>query len=110
MNCPHCGQTIQPSKPRKPRLAESTDTASMTDAQLFAYYKRTAPLSDLRFWLNNARMSDQLRAGFIALESAAQTLTIPRPAFYRQLTALQALWRQESNARERLSTPVENVA
>ena len=108
MNCPHCGQTIK--APKAPKLAESTDTASMTDAELFKYYKRTAPLADLRFWLNHARMSDHLRAGFIALESAAQTLTIPRPSFYRQLTALQALWRQESNARERLSTPVENVA
>jgi len=62
MNCPHCGQTIKAPKPSKPQLAESTDTATMSDAQLFAYYKRTAPLADLRFWLNNAVMSESLRA------------------------------------------------
>ena len=73
----------------------------MSDTQLYAYYKRIAPLEDCRFWLRNARMSDQLRAGFLALESSAQVLTIPRAEFYRQLTALQALWRRESNARER---------
>ena len=99
MNCPHCGQTIKAQKTHKPRLAESSDTSQMSDGELFKYYKRTAPLADLRFYLNNAVMSESLRAGFLALESAAQTLTIPRPAFYKQLTALQAQWRRESDAR-----------
>lgn len=104
MNCPNCGHAITTAKARKPRLVESSDVSQMSDAELFAYRKRTAPLEDLRFWLNNARMSDQLRAGFLALQASAQVLTIPRAEFYRQFVALQALWRRESNARERLET------
>jgi hypothetical protein len=42
-------------KPRKlrkvaPADASSADTSSMTNAELFAYYKRTAPVEDLLFY------------------------------------------------------------
>ncbi len=97
MTCPHCHRPMP-----KPKLVTSTPAKSdMTDAQLYAHYKQTAPLADLAFWLRTAELSPTLRAGFDALGVVATNTTIPRPAFYRQLTALQDLWRQESNARER---------
>lgn len=99
--CPHCHQPIKPAKPRKPALVHAVNVDAMTDAELYAYRKKTAPLEDLKFWLRNAIMSAQLRAGFEALQIAANQTTIPRADFYRQLCALQAVWRKESNARDR---------
>lgn len=96
--CPHCQQTI---KRPKPRLVVSTNTAELSDAELFKHYRKIAPIEDVKFWLQNAVMSDGLRGAFQALKDAAELTSIPRADFYRQLTALQALWRKESNIRER---------
>lgn len=78
------------------------DTSQMGEAELRAHYHNTAPLADVQFWIKNARMSDPLRAGFLALESSILNLHLPRAAVYQQLTLLQAAWRKESNAREAL--------
>jgi hypothetical protein len=94
--CPTCHQTIRAVKPR---VTETIDPSTLSPDQLFAYYKRTAPIEDIRFWLNVAMMSDSLRNQMIALEYDATR--IPRAEFYRRFVALQATWRQESNARER---------
>lgn len=103
MNCPVCDQPIREHKPRKakPTLAHAVDVATMSDTELYAHYKRTAPAQDLAFWLTHATLTPALRAGFVALDVANRQTTIPRTDFYRQLTALQALWRRASNARER---------
>jgi hypothetical protein len=66
------------------------DTAAMTDAELFAYYKRTALAEDLRFFLR-ARMSDALRR-------RAEAITKPTAA---DLARLRAAWRTERQAEER---------
>ena len=100
--CPHCHQLIRQKRSAIPTLVPAVDTATMDRAELFAYLKRTAPLEDVRFWVRHAAMSDPLRAGFIALQSIAETTTtVSRPAFYKQLAHLQALWRRESNARDK---------
>lgn len=80
--------------PRTPatrvRVAVVVETAAMTDAELYAYYKRTAPAEDLRFFLR-ARMSDALRC-------RAEAVTKPTAA---DLASLRTAWRTERQAEER---------
>jgi hypothetical protein len=72
------------------RAVGPVDTAGMTDAQLFAYYKRTAPTEDLRFFLRG-RLSDGLRR-------RAEAITKPTAA---DLVLLRDAWRTERLAEER---------
>jgi hypothetical protein len=78
------------AKVGRARRTDAVDTAAMTDAELFAYYKRTAPAEDLRFFLR-ARMSDALRR-------RAETITKPTAA---DLAVLRTAWRTERQAEER---------
>jgi hypothetical protein len=82
--------------PRTPatriRAAGVVDTAAMTVAELFAFYKRTAPAEDLRFFLR-ARMSDALRR-------RAEALTKPTAA---DLASLRTEWRTERSIEERMA-------
>lgn len=94
MKCTCCGQTIK--APKTAREVLPLDTSAMTDTQLFAYYKRTAPVEDIRFWIGHATMSDALLSRFVALSDTGETARIKR-----ELPALQAEWRREANARER---------
>jgi hypothetical protein len=66
------------------------DTAAMTDAELYVFYKRTAPAEDLRFLLRG-RLSDALRL-------RAEAVTKPTA---RDLTSLREAWRIERQAEER---------
>jgi hypothetical protein len=66
------------------------DTATMTDAELYAFYKRTAPAEDLRFFLRG-RLSDALRL-------RAEAITKPTA---RDLASLREAWRIERQAEER---------
>jgi hypothetical protein len=97
--CPTCGRKFTATKPKP--TEPTADTATMSNAAMFAHYKRTAPLEDVRFMLRVARMSDGLRAGFEALELAIQQTNPTRAAIYREYGQLQAAWRAESNARDR---------
>src|SRR5688572_8279727 len=78
------------AKAGRVRPAGAVDTAGMTDAELFAYYKRTAPTEDLRFFLRG-RLSDALRR-------RAEAITKPTAA---DLVALRDAWRTERLAEER---------
>jgi hypothetical protein len=66
------------------------DPAAMTDAELYAYYKRTALTEDLRFFLRG-RMSDALRR-------RAEAIVKPTTS---NLANLRAAWRAERLAEER---------
>ena len=66
------------------------DLVAMTVAERFAYYKRTAPLEDLRFFLH-ARMSEALRR-------RAEAITKPTAV---DLPPLYAAWRMERQAEAR---------
>jgi hypothetical protein len=66
------------------------DTATLTDVELYAYYKRTAPIEDLRFFLRG-RLSDGLRA-------RAEAITTPTAG---DLITLRAAWRAERLAQDR---------
>jgi hypothetical protein len=66
------------------------DPAAMTDAELYAYYKRTALTEDLRFFLRG-RMSDALRR---------RAEAIGKPTA-RDLASLRDTWRTERQADDR---------
>lgn len=102
--CPHCSgilPTISPAKTRKVSAPKSldlhADTSAMSTAELFAYFKATAPAADLAFTLANlAPMSAALRAEFEALDPWGN-----RAIFYRQYNRLKDRRRAESVARDR---------
>jgi hypothetical protein len=70
----------------------------MAERERFAYYRRTAPLEDVRFMLRVARLSPTLRAAFVALEAQAAA-GLARAQVYAQYVVLQDRWRVESHAR-----------
>lgn len=96
--CPHCSHTWDAKPPKsKPLIGDlKPDTAAMSDDELRAYYKRTAPLEDVKFFASLQHLSPAVKAGARALAVAVYTLKIPRADVYRQLTALQNQWRREN--------------
>ncbi len=92
--CPTCGRAL----PKPKASAPPADLSAMTTAERFAYFKKTAPVEDVRFALRaGVKMSPALRDDWQALLGLAPTLA--RGETYRRLTALQARWRIEDNAR-----------
>lgn len=98
-NCPHCGGVIEmAARPRtgntKPCL--NADTSQMSDVEMRAYYKATAPASDAAFFANAIR-----NCGHRQLILAAETLALQladgqhkvRADAYARLTRLQDIWR-----------------
>ena len=78
-------------RPKPARVQPSgVDSAAMTDAELYAFYKRTALTEDLRFLLR-VRLSDGLRA-------RAEAITRPTA---QDLSSLRAAWRVERWAEDR---------
>jgi hypothetical protein len=77
-----------------PRPAQTqpavVDTSTMTDAQLYAYYKRTALVEDLRFFLRGGKSA--------ALRARAEAITNPTA---RDLASLREAWRVERCAEDR---------
>ena len=91
--CPTCGRAW----PKAKAAPVSGDIATMTTAQLYAQYKKTAPIEDVRFALRiGADLSPGLRDDWQALLGIAPTLT--RAETYRRLKGLQQRWRQERKA------------
>jgi predicted DNA-binding protein (UPF0278 family) len=83
---------------------ETPDTSQLSDTEVFAFYKRTAPYYDIQFFLQHAKLSDELRA---KLEALAATVTptgklvkITRADFYRRYSAIQGEWRRANNVAE----------
>lgn len=60
MICQCCGQTIKAKKIDQQSVTPSVSTENMTDSELFKYYKRIAPASDLAWTRRNA--SSELQA------------------------------------------------
>lgn len=97
-HCPCCGRpaprprpTLQPAIP--------VDTGRLSDADVFRHFKRTAPVEDLRFFLQYVRLSPELRAEGDALRAAGcrdTGGTLTRADWYRQLTAIQDRWRRDT--------------
>ena len=80
--------------PKAKAAAGPVDTADMTDAQLFAHFKRIAPVEDVRFWLQS-EMSNDLRLQFMELLDETVAGTVGAPEHKRRFTALKDAWRVE---------------
>ena len=98
--CPGCGRPLRQPR-QKPGTAESApvETAALSDADLFRYFHRTAPVEDLRFFLRYARLSPELQAhGDTMLTAGCRDAggTLTRLDWYRRLTALQDRWRRDT--------------
>jgi len=76
------------------------DVDAMSDQELYAYRKRTAPVEDVRFLLRvcGHRMTDEERASFTELIEAGPKA---RSAFYAEYHRRKEAWR----ARERALAP-----
>lgn len=98
--CPTCGHKVA-----KTRTKPAADVTAMTDTDLFAHYKRTAPYEDLKFLVaHSTHYPDVTRDGLKLLGDAFTVdgrLTMPRPEFNRRYVNLSAAWRGASNAAER---------
>jgi predicted negative regulator of RcsB-dependent stress response len=55
--CPHCNHEFSTVSTRRIAAPAAVDTATLTDAQLYAYYKSQAPVEDARFFLRSQRSS-----------------------------------------------------
>lgn len=96
--CPCCGRPVRRPRPTM-QPAVPMDTGRLSDADVFRYFRRTAPVEDLRFFLRHARLSTALRADGDALLAAGcrdTGGTFTRADWNRQLTALQDRWRRET--------------
>jgi hypothetical protein len=70
----------------------------MSDTELYRHYRQTAPVEDLRFFLQSASTPPDLRAaGELLLAEGCRDTggTLSRSDWYRRLTALQDRWRRE---------------
>jgi len=67
----------------------------MNTTQLYAWYRRTAPLEDVRFF-QRARMPRTLRADLEALEADVRD-GLKRSAVYSRYACLQDRWRRWRN-------------
>ena len=68
----------------------SKNTADMTNTELYAHYKKTAPMGDLAFFLRCPTLSSELRA---------QAEAIAKPT-KSDLARLRTRWRMERQAYE----------
>jgi len=92
-SCPTCGRALP--KPKVRTADPAVNLKDLTTAELYAYYKRTALIEDLRFLLR-VRMSPDLRARIKQTLSAKPTAADTRLMF--------TLWRIERAAEERDET------
>lgn len=107
--CPFCGQPWYPvgraaqpkKKMAKAALPATADTSEMTEAEMRAYYKRTAPAEDARFALRaGVTLPPDLAEAWHVLAQIADRL--PRAEVFRRLHALQDEWRRWRNEQDRL--------
>ena len=103
--CPTCGRKFAAPK-RSPVGNLAKSTADMSTAELFAHFKATAALEDVRFYLHTVKGSPAVMAGLQALELSILNLKIPRADVYRQLWKLKAQWAGENYWR-RVIVPAE---
>lgn len=88
--CPTCHRTIRAAKP-----APAIAPASLSDAELYAHFKKTAPAGDVAFFLARVSLSPAVRIDAEALAADMRARNVPRAEVYRRLTSLQDRWRRE---------------
>jgi hypothetical protein len=101
-HCPSCGRPIRQPRQNHPSAEPApVDTSRMSDADVYRYYRRTAPIEDLRFFLRHAHLSPELRTdadALLALGCLDTGGALSRLDWYRRLTALQDRWRRDTAA------------
>jgi len=91
MKCPHCGHTWSASsKPKS--IAQPSDTATLTVEQLYAHYKKTAHIEDVRFFVGATADKAIGNQAIVLLAEAEHGLN--RAETLRRLTRLQQSWRE----------------
>lgn len=106
--CPTCGRCMTPTLRRKAAPRPDTDTAALSDVQLFAHYKATSHIGDVRFFV--ARTADPVlaaRGEALLLEAEAG---LKKADTLRQLHRLQDAWRRLALPRPALSAPALSAA
>lgn len=88
--CAACGKWFKAVERKAKAVAPAVDTATMTEADLYAWYRKTAPVEDARFYLRvlNGTLAPALRGALDSLILQAPA----RAEFYRQLWAVKAQW------------------
>jgi len=72
----------------------AVDPATLPDSALFAYYKATAPVEDVKFQLRLTSLTPDVRAGYAALlDTLTENNGKATPATKREYLRLQELWR-----------------
>jgi hypothetical protein len=108
--CPHCSGVL-PTKAKavKAQLSTPVDLSSLSDDQLFKYYKATAPIEDVRFFLRTqltwSRTSDRAYAIYADATCIRATLEANRgkwtPVLKASWLSLKADWRRARNTDDR---------
>jgi len=94
MKCPMCGHDPKARK-AKP-AAEHKPAAELTTTELYAMYKRTAPIEDTRFFVHALQRGGHhgiANQAIVLLAEAEHGLN--RAEVYRRLVRLQESWRCE---------------
>jgi hypothetical protein len=66
--CPCCGRAYPKAKANRiASLAQFVNTADMSEKELFAHYKRTAPVEDVLFQLRLQSLPYAIRSAYMAL-------------------------------------------
>jgi hypothetical protein len=94
--CPCCNQTIRKPRALKAAAPVVVDTAAMSNAELFAHYKRTSPLGDVEFFIRTANGSPAVMARAESLRADIVSGAVKaRGDILSRLSAIQDAWRRE---------------
>ena len=97
--CPTCGRRYVVKRPAP--AGTPVDLAALSTSQLYAYYKRTALVEDVRFALRiGADLPADLAIGWTALLADVEAGRVKGTEAYRQLAILQDAWGRLRNATE----------
>lgn len=92
-------------QPAKAAIVPAVQPEQLSDADVMIYYKKTAPIEDLKFFIrhcgDDSIRQDARRLLAASIKPATDNLLLGnRKEFYRQLTSLQDYWRQRRNRQE----------
>jgi hypothetical protein len=90
--CPTCGRRLPATK-----APAVLDPSQLSDTDVFAYYKRVAPIADCTFWATHCG-HPEIRQKFVALLARLEAQGGKHtPATRAEYVALQDEWRRATN-------------
>jgi hypothetical protein len=94
-NCPCCGRALP--KTKAPKVV---NVAELSDRDVFAYYKRTAPVENVKFQLRLTSLSADVRSGYeTLLAQLEQQGGKDSQVTKREYLRLQQAWRESYRPR-----------